>query len=254
MSLGDGVICQDINECLSRPCSPDPLVICQNTEGSFKCGDCPDGYTGDGFTCTKASFCDSNPCNEEAECHEYPIAACQCPDGTVGTGLRDTTCDDREYYGSYPECNDGILVYRSRREYNCSCFAGYFGKHCGYIDECYANPNYCGSAGICRQNETDTYCECDEVGVGPRCESGCNLEVYEDSGSYTISSKRMTENLCSFTVHSRHRSKVIKGWFNETTSDGRYEVLTMDQNKQFKMNLTANVSKIRLYIYLFIYF
>ncbi|XP_012731439.2 von Willebrand factor D and EGF domain-containing protein isoform X1 [Fundulus heteroclitus] len=40
---------EDVDECLSGPCFP--AVSCSNTLGSFICGSCPQGYSGDGKTC-----------------------------------------------------------------------------------------------------------------------------------------------------------------------------------------------------------
>lgn len=40
---------EDVDECLSQPCFP--AVSCTNTLGSFNCGSCPPGFTGDGKMC-----------------------------------------------------------------------------------------------------------------------------------------------------------------------------------------------------------
>lgn len=48
------IIIQDINECSLGKC--DPLVLCANTPGSYMCGDCPNGYSGDGYTGCKGIF------------------------------------------------------------------------------------------------------------------------------------------------------------------------------------------------------
>uniref|UniRef100_A0A8C6U085 Si:dkey-30e9.7 n=1 Tax=Neogobius melanostomus TaxID=47308 RepID=A0A8C6U085_9GOBI len=44
---------EDVDECLSQPCFPG--VGCNNTLGSFTCGHCPTGYTGDGKNCSRTS-------------------------------------------------------------------------------------------------------------------------------------------------------------------------------------------------------
>jgi len=44
----------DIDECASNNGGCDAVAICSNTPGSFTCT-CPEGYTGDGFTCTGKS-------------------------------------------------------------------------------------------------------------------------------------------------------------------------------------------------------
>ncbi|XP_034083289.1 nidogen-1 [Gymnodraco acuticeps] len=48
--IGDGKVCQDIDECQSGTCHQD--AVCYNTEGSFTC-QCRPGYYGDGFYCSQ---------------------------------------------------------------------------------------------------------------------------------------------------------------------------------------------------------
>ncbi len=57
---GSGPSCvADVNECASPnpPCSKDPPVQCINSQGSFYCGQCPAGYTGNGFYCSDLNEC-----------------------------------------------------------------------------------------------------------------------------------------------------------------------------------------------------
>lgn len=87
----------DIDECGARPCSS--LVNCTNTPGSYSCGECPSGYTGDGRTCTEANMCDADPypCSPLVSC--YPILGgfvCNdCPAGYSGDGR---TCTGKGTY------------------------------------------------------------------------------------------------------------------------------------------------------------
>lgn len=48
-SLSGRTCREDVDECLSQPCFP--AVSCSNTLGSFICGSCPPGFTGDGKMC-----------------------------------------------------------------------------------------------------------------------------------------------------------------------------------------------------------
>ncbi|KAG8443077.1 hypothetical protein GDO86_011773 [Hymenochirus boettgeri] len=55
-----GTTCQeDVNECLSSPCFSG--VTCTNTHGSYRCGQCPNGYQGDGKICAQIFLTTQTP-------------------------------------------------------------------------------------------------------------------------------------------------------------------------------------------------
>lgn len=64
----------DVDECAdNRPhCSVDPMVPCVNLPGSFMCGACPSGYTGNGFYCSDVNECDTN----NGGCSTSPMVRC----------------------------------------------------------------------------------------------------------------------------------------------------------------------------------
>lgn len=86
-------VCTDIDECAENPCAKE--VKCVNTNGSFECGDCPPGYTGDPrSSCYYLSYCDpddpkSNPCSQYAKCIRLDSGRdymCECRITYAGNG------------------------------------------------------------------------------------------------------------------------------------------------------------------------
>lgn len=82
----------DVNECLEgrSPCSKNPLVPCINIEGSVRCGTCPAGYTGDGYTCSDINECfiNNGGCSPFVQC-ENTVGSRRCgscPAGYQGNG------------------------------------------------------------------------------------------------------------------------------------------------------------------------
>jgi cubilin len=64
----------DVNECTSsKPhCSMDPPVQCINIPGAFVCGNCPAGFTGNGYYCVDINECDVN----NGGCSTNPKVTC----------------------------------------------------------------------------------------------------------------------------------------------------------------------------------
>uniref|UniRef100_A0A3Q0R3B8 Si:ch211-43f4.1 n=1 Tax=Amphilophus citrinellus TaxID=61819 RepID=A0A3Q0R3B8_AMPCI len=86
-------ICRDINEC-EGPNNGGCVAnsVCMNTPGSFRCGPCKTGYTGDQRQgCKPERACGNgqpNPCHASAECiiHREGTIECQCGVGWAGNG------------------------------------------------------------------------------------------------------------------------------------------------------------------------
>ena len=115
IAQSSGTECQDIDECAvgAHSCAPEG-ANCTNTDGSYECNSCLDGYLGNGFTCIDVDECktDSHLCDTNGtECTNtqgsYTCGFCQ-----NGFVVNETNaCQD------YDECSQGT--------HNCADPGGY---------------------------------------------------------------------------------------------------------------------------------
>ncbi|KAM6965183.1 thrombospondin-4a [Aplochiton taeniatus] len=98
-------VCEDIDECQGPPdnggCTANSN--CHNTMGSFRCGECKTGFSGDQRSgCRGERLCANgqpNPCDAKAECvvERDGSISCMCGVGWAGNGYvcgKDTDIDD----------------------------------------------------------------------------------------------------------------------------------------------------------------
>ncbi|KAM7416429.1 hypothetical protein PAMA_018474 [Pampus argenteus] len=108
-------VCEDIDECLGPPenggCTANSH--CYNTPGSYRCGECKTGFTGDQVKgCHGNGFCPNgqpNPCDTNAECivQRDGSISCVCGIGWAGNGYvcgKDTDIDG--YSDNTLQCTD----------------------------------------------------------------------------------------------------------------------------------------------------
>ncbi|KAI1280397.1 Cubilin [Halotydeus destructor] len=131
----------DVDECTGRrfPCSTNPRVSCFNVDGSFHCGQCPVGYTGDGFTCHDINECEMY----NGGCSMSPMVQCTntmgsrtcgpCPPGFAGNGIACSyvgSCNQNNG-GCHPlaTCTENSAISEFYRQ--CRCPNGYMGSGVG---------------------------------------------------------------------------------------------------------------------------
>lgn len=191
---GTGVAClTDVNECDSHQgarCSVNPKVECINLPGSFRCGQCPPGYEGDGYACADIDECFTIPnggCSPMVACHNtIGSRICgPCPAGYQGDGV---TCSWKglcniDHGGCHPsaQCVENLSLGRTAQ---CICPNGMDGDGVG-IHGCYISvgnnitasceDNPCGSHGQCHILRSGYTCICQKGYGGPHCDAPTNL-------------------------------------------------------------------------------
>ncbi|KAM3968031.1 cubilin [Aphomia sociella] len=186
---GTGVAClTDVNECDTSQgvrCSINPRVDCINLPGSFRCGQCPPGYDGDGYSCYDINECQTIPnggCSPMVACHNtIGSRICgHCPPGYQGDGV---TCTWRgscnvNHGGCHPsaQCIENMALTGPMAQ--CVCPEGMDGDGIG-LHGCYVSASYnstltcegnpCGPHGQCHVLRSGYTCLCYRGFTGARC-------------------------------------------------------------------------------------
>ncbi|XP_068628109.1 cubilin-like [Battus philenor] len=194
---GTGIAClTDVNECElseSARCSVNPRVECINLPGSFRCGQCPSGYEGNGYVCYDIDECSTLP---NGGCSIIPFVSCHntigsricgpCPSGYEGDGV---TCAWRgscniNHGGCHPsaECVENRFGFAGRMV-QCVCPSGMNGDGVG-VHGCFVSTadnstfqcenNPCGAHGQCHPLRTGYTCICHKGFKGVHCDNPLN--------------------------------------------------------------------------------
>ncbi|XP_033124327.1 uncharacterized protein LOC117122739 [Anneissia japonica] len=159
---GDGINCQDIDECIDIPC--DQLATCENDEGSFTCT-CLNGYQGNGLECTDINECEGNSfiCDVNAECRNTAGSyKCACVSGYSGNGTFCTNVDECAMMTH--QCSISATCEDTIGSYICTCEDGYTatGKACIDNDECQTGEHDCSVNGYCINTIGSYMCMCND--------------------------------------------------------------------------------------------
>ncbi|CBY33224.1 unnamed protein product, partial [Oikopleura dioica] len=172
--------CENIDECETGTYLCYPGVECIDNIGSYTCGPCPNGMSGNGVACQSVDLCAIN----NGGCSQNPKVSCrnlassgtscgECPSGYEGDGRfcrRHSACDSNPC-SPFASCTD------NNGQFSCKCGHGYSGNGIG-PDGCKADgpgPDPidcnidCGN-GVCLIQNAEPVCVCYAGWAGEHCD------------------------------------------------------------------------------------
>jgi len=150
-------VCQDVDECLTNPCTSHESSVCTNTIGGYTCS-CPDGFDViNGTECVDIDECsDTDICVQI--CVNTPGSYnCKCETGYAQ--INDMCVDINE-------CDTNPCQHRCVNQigsFDCDCDEGYFlladKRNCSDVDECAEGIDNCEQ--VCLNQIGNHTCTCE---------------------------------------------------------------------------------------------
>ncbi|XP_068594702.1 LOW QUALITY PROTEIN: thrombospondin-4a [Brachionichthys hirsutus] len=194
---------QPLTRCRPGTCFRQDMCI-PTESGGFRCGPCPDGYTGDGVHCDDEDECQFNPCFPGVPCvNTAPGFRCgQCPLGYTGPGITGVgvsyaethkqACEDvDECRGPLQNggCTANSRCYNTVGSFRCGeCNAGFTGDQ---VEGCHGDrlcpngqPNPCDADAECvvaRDGKISCVCGIGWAGNGYVCGKDTDIDGFPDT-------------------------------------------------------------------------
>ncbi|XP_007897103.1 cartilage oligomeric matrix protein [Callorhinchus milii] len=224
--------------CGSSPCFPG--VLCTNSVDGFKCGACPEGFTGNGTHCTDVDECRMKPCFRRVRCiNTSPGFRCEaCPSGFTGSrfgGEGETFAQmNKQVCNDIDECEDGhnggcdpnSICTNVQGSFRCgACKSGYLGDQtqgCRLKRSC-ANgaPNPChinGECSIGRDRSIICNCAIGWAGNGYVCGKDTDIDGFPDE-SQACSERNCQKDNCVMVPNSGQEDADGDGYGNACDED-----------------------------------